>query len=88
MTSYNAWNGIPMTVNPVLKDVLRREWHADGIVSSDLGAIEHTIALHNYEKSPEDAYAATIKAGVNQIPFVQQGRHGDPSRERRKAHGS
>ena len=30
MASYNAHNGIPMTVNPILKDITMREWGVDG----------------------------------------------------------
>jgi len=73
MASYNAWNGVPMTVNPILKSVLAKEWRADGIVSSDLGAIENMVNLHKYEKTIEDAFAASVKAGVNQfLTFSQQ----------------
>jgi beta-glucosidase len=67
MTSYNAWNGIPMTVNPVLKLLLQAQWHVDGIVSSDAGAVENLVNLHKYESTMEDAYAASVKAGVNQF---------------------
>lgn len=67
MTSYNAWNGIPMTVNPVLKSLLQAQWHVNGIVSSDAGAVENLVNLHKYESTMEDAYAASVKAGVNQF---------------------
>ena len=38
MASYNAWNGTPMAVNPVLRSVVLKQWGAD-IISSDGGAI-------------------------------------------------
>jgi beta-glucosidase len=67
MASYNAWNGVPMTVNPILKTVVRDQWHVDGIVSTDAGAIENLVSLHKYAATMEDAYVACVKAGVNQL---------------------
>lgn len=67
MASYNAWNGIPMTVNPVLKDVVGKEWGADWIVSSDAGAMGHVVNLHKYMKSDLETTVAAIKVGVNQF---------------------
>ena len=67
MASYNAWNGIPMTVNPVLKDVVGKEWGADWIVSSDAGAMGHVVNLHKYLKSDLETTVAAIKVGVNQF---------------------
>jgi len=40
MASYNAWNHVPMTVNPILKSLAVKQWGADGIVSSDALAVE------------------------------------------------
>src|SRR6202034_3020384 len=31
MASYNAWNGVPMTVNPILKNIVAGEWGVNGI---------------------------------------------------------
>jgi len=67
MTAYNAWNGIPMAVHPILKSLLLAQWHTNGTVSSDLGATEHVVGLHKYKATLEDAYAASVKAGVNQF---------------------
>jgi len=67
MTSYNAWNGTPMTVHPILKSLLLPEWHTDGIISSDAGAVENLVALHKFAPTPEDGYAASVKAGINQF---------------------
>jgi len=67
MASYNAWNGIPMTVHPVLKNVVSKEWGADWIVSSDAGAMGHVVKLHKYLKSDVEVTAAAIKVGVNQF---------------------
>ncbi len=40
MTSFNTINGVPATANPfTLTQILRREWHFDGFVVSDWGAV-------------------------------------------------
>ncbi len=67
MASYNAWNQIPMTVNPVLDSVLANEWGVDGIVSTDAGAVTNMIAKHRYFPGSAEAVAACIKVGVNQF---------------------
>jgi beta-glucosidase len=67
MAAYNAWNGIPMTIHPVLKEVLATEWGANGIISSDAGAMSHLINQHKYVKTNREAYAAAIKLGMNQF---------------------
>ncbi|HLL93953.1 MAG TPA: glycoside hydrolase family 3 C-terminal domain-containing protein [Spirosoma sp.] len=67
MAAYNAWNGIPMTIHPVLKEVVANEWGANGIVSSDAGAMSHLITQHKYVKTNREAYAAAIKLGMNQF---------------------
>jgi beta-glucosidase len=38
MASYNAWNGTPMTIHPVLRDVLIGKWGVE-VISSDGGAV-------------------------------------------------
>jgi beta-glucosidase len=67
MASYNAWNGVPMTVNPILKSLAVKEWGADGIISSDATAVELMVNQRKYYKTMEEATAATIKAGIGQI---------------------
>lgn len=67
MASYNAWNGIPMTVNPVLKTVAGNEWGANWIISSDAGAIEGVVSGHKYLKTIPQSFAASIKLGMNQF---------------------
>jgi beta-glucosidase len=67
MASYNAWNGVPMTVNPILKTLAVKEWGADGIISSDATAVELMVGQRHYFKTQEEATAATIKAGIGQI---------------------
>jgi beta-glucosidase len=67
MASYNAWNHVPMTVNPILKSLAVKEWGADGIISSDALAVELMVNPRHYYKTQEQAAADAIKAGIGQI---------------------
>ena len=65
MASYNAWNGTPMTVNPVLKQVMIKEWGNDGLICTDGGALTLLVTSHHAFPDKEHASAASIKAGIN-----------------------
>lgn len=65
MTAYNAWNGIPMAVQPVLKSVVMKEWGFNGIICSDGGAITMLVTRHHYYATLPEAVAGAIHAGVN-----------------------
>jgi beta-glucosidase len=65
MASYNAWNGTPMTVNPVLKDVMIRAWGNDGLICTDGGALTLLVTGHHAFPDKEHAAAASVKAGIN-----------------------
>jgi beta-glucosidase len=67
MAAYNAMNRVPMTVHDVLRSVVAAEWGADGIVSSDAGAIRLLVSDHKYFKTEDEAIGATIRSGINQI---------------------
>jgi beta-glucosidase len=67
MASYNAWNGVPMTVNPILKDLVAGEWGVNGIVSTDAGAVHNMVNKHRYFPDMNRAVAACVKIGVNQF---------------------
>ena len=67
MASYNAHNGIPMTVSPILKDITMREWGMDGIICTDAGALTNMVTLHKYYPDIDLASAGAIHAGINQF---------------------
>ena len=67
MASYNEMNNVPMTINPVLKDVTRREWGQDGIICTDAGAMRNLVVSQKYVPDLETAAAASIKAGIGQF---------------------
>ncbi len=67
MTSYNSWNHVPMTENPVLRDVVMKDWGFDGILCTDAGALTNMVkASHVFNSLPE-ATAAAVHAGINQF---------------------
>ena len=65
MASYNSWNGTPMLIHPVLKDVMIKEWGNDGLICSDGGALGLLITAHKSFADKEHGVAAAIKAGAN-----------------------
>ena len=69
MAAYNAMNHIPMTVNPILKEITIKEWGQDGIICTDAGSLRNMIdpKLHNYYKTNAEGAAASVKAGINQF---------------------
>lgn len=67
MAAYNAWNGVPMTVQPILKNMTFAEWGLDGIVCTDAGGLTNLVTLHKYSKTYDEAAAAAIHAGINQF---------------------
>jgi beta-glucosidase len=73
MASYNAWNGVPMTVHPMLKDMVAGEWGVNGIVSTDAGAVRNMVSKHRYFPNMQQAVAACVKSGVNQFLDGYQG---------------
>lgn len=65
MTSFNILNGIPATINKwLIQDILRKELNFKGVVISDYGAIEETIA-HGASKDERQAALNAINAGVD-----------------------
>jgi beta-glucosidase len=66
MASYNAWNGTAMSVNPVLRSVVLKQWGAD-IVSGDGSAIARLVNPRHAFPNLEAAIVASLKAGINQF---------------------
>jgi beta-glucosidase len=67
MAAYNKYNGIPMMVHPVLKDITVKEWKQDGIICTDGGAMRLLWSEHKYYPDSAWAAAAGVKAGINQF---------------------
>ncbi len=66
MASYNAWNGTPMAVNPILKSIVIDQWHAL-VISSDGGAVKQLWSAHHAFANQKEAVIACLHAGINQF---------------------
>ncbi len=64
MTAYNKFNGIPCTVNPVVRSVTMKDWGLRGIIATDGGAFKQLVTTHAYYSSLPVAAAECIKAGI------------------------
>jgi len=67
MAAYNAVNGVPMTINPVLQKITREQWGQDGIICTDAGAMKNLVTSHKYYPDFETAAAESVKAGIGQF---------------------
>ncbi len=64
MTSYNAVNGAPSVVSPLIQSVVVKEWGFDGMVCTDAGAMQSAYSRFHFFPTLEDAAAGTVKAGT------------------------
>nr|WP_242053048.1 glycoside hydrolase family 3 N-terminal domain-containing protein [Dysgonomonas sp. GY617] len=66
MSSYNDYDGIPITGNyHFLTEILRQEWGFKGYVVSDSEAVEYLYSKHKVSKDAVDAAAEVVNAGLN-----------------------
>ena len=66
MAAYHDIDGIPVTADPMLlKGLLRGEWGFDGMVLSDLGAIERLYSAHHVAATKAEAACLAIRSGVD-----------------------
>ena len=66
MSSYNDWDGIPITASTYfLTQLLRQEYGFNGYVVSDSEAVEFVYTKHKVADSYEDAVRQVIEAGLN-----------------------
>ncbi|MDA3893098.1 MAG: glycoside hydrolase family 3 C-terminal domain-containing protein [Salinivirgaceae bacterium] len=74
MASYNAYNGTPMTIHPMLKKITVDEWGQNGIICTDGGAYRLLYSAHHQYADMNLTAEACIKAGINQ--FLDRYREG------------
>ena len=66
MAAYHEIDGVPVTADPMLlKKILRDEWHFQGFVLSDLGAIRRLYEVHHVADSPKAASCMAVRSGVD-----------------------
>ena len=66
MASYNAWNGTPMVINPILKSIVQKQWGVD-VLSSDGGAVKLLVKPRHTFATQQEAVVASLHAGINQF---------------------
>ncbi len=76
MAAYNAYNGIPCHVHPVLQKITRDQWGLDGIICTDGGGMGLLYTHHKWVPDLDHAAAKIIQAGIGQ--FLD--RHVEPTR--------
>jgi beta-glucosidase len=67
MASYNAINGVPSNINPLLlNEILKHQWGFQGFVVSDLGGVNTMVAGHmKGQMTYEEAVAKSLIAGCD-----------------------
>ena len=66
MSSYNDWNGEPVTASRYfLTELLREEYGFDGYVVSDSQAVEFVCTKHQVAPDYDDAVRQVLEAGLN-----------------------
>jgi beta-glucosidase len=67
MAAYNAVNGTPAHVHPMLREIVMKEWGLNGIICTDGGGLRLLVSAHKAFPDLPSAAAACIKAGINQF---------------------
>jgi beta-glucosidase len=65
MAAYNAVNGTPAHVHPMLREIVMKEWGLNGIICTDGGGLRLLVEKHRAFPDLATAAAACIKAGIN-----------------------
>ncbi|KAM7514593.1 hypothetical protein LguiA_004176 [Lonicera macranthoides] len=66
MCAYNRVNGVPNCADyNLLSNIARRQWNFHGYITSDCDAVSIIHDNQKYAKSPEDAVADVLKAGMD-----------------------
>jgi beta-glucosidase len=67
MAAYNAVNGVPCTVHPMLRKITADEWGQNGIICTDGGAFSLLVSKHRAFADRDAAAAACVNAGISQF---------------------
>ena len=71
MPSYNEVDGVPSHANKwLIKDLLRNEWHYDGMIVSDYYGVDQLFNKHFVVSDPKEAAMTGFNSGV-QYEFPQ-----------------
>lgn len=68
MTAYNAYNGTPCIMHPVLRNIVMKEWGLNGTLLTDGGAFRLLLSDHKrFDNDRAAAATACIKAGITKF---------------------
>lgn len=68
MTAYNAYNGTPCIMHPVLRNIVMKEWGLNGTLLTDGGAFRLLLSDHKrFDNDRAAAAVACIKAGITKF---------------------
>ncbi len=83
MSSYNDWNGVPVTGSRYfLTDLLRDTYGFEGYVVSDSRAVEHLHEKHRVAADQKEAVRQSVAAGLNvRTDFSDPAMYVEPLRE-------
>ena len=83
MSSYNDWDGIPISASHYfLTELLRDEYGFNGYVVSDSEAVEFVYTKHGVASSYQDAVRQVVEAGLNvRTHFTQPKEYIEPLRK-------
>ncbi|KAG2300681.1 hypothetical protein Bca52824_037153 [Brassica carinata] len=88
MCSYNQVNGKPTCADPdLLSGVIRGQWKLNGYIVSDCDSVEVMHASQHYTKTPEEAMAKSMLAGLDLNCDHFTGQHAD-GRSRQQPYGN
>jgi beta-glucosidase len=76
MASYNAWNGVPLTIHPLLKELTVKEWGVDGIICTDAGSLGNLVRQHKAYPDLAPAAAASNQGRHQHVPDDLRGLQG------------
>ena len=67
MASYNLYNGVPCTVQPIIEEVAVKKWGVDGVICTDAGGFKNLTGSQKYYENTTQAGAGSVNAGINQF---------------------
>lgn len=65
MTAYNAVNGIPCIINPIVKEVIKDKFGLSGCVVTDAADFSQTVTAHHTFENHYETLAYALKAGID-----------------------
>ncbi|MFN3699514.1 MAG: glycoside hydrolase family 3 N-terminal domain-containing protein, partial [Dictyoglomus sp.] len=65
MTAYNAVNGIPCIINPIVREVIKEKFGLSGCVVTDAADFRQTVTSHYTFENHYETLAYALKAGID-----------------------